>query len=130
MIIIRKVRSSLLTKFNQPRGKAGEFSELDWDKEMNRILKDPAYRKIDPDGWRTVVDRHFGRDVVNRELGAIAKYSPPPKQNPQSIQKNGLNPKLLLAGLGVAGAVGAGAYFIRRRRSKNGKQIIERVRRK
>jgi len=130
MIIIRKVRSSLLTKFNQPRGKAGEFSELDWDKEMNRILKDPAYRKIDPDGWRTVVDSHFGRDAVNRELGAIAKYSPPPKQNPQSIQKNGLNPKLLLAGLGVAGAVGAGAYFIRRRRSKNGKQIIERVRRK
>lgn len=127
MIIIRKVRSSLLTKFNQPRGKAGEFSDWDWDKEMNRILKDPAYRKIDPDGWRTVVDSHFGRDAVNRELGAIAKYSPPPKQNPQSI---GLNPKLLLAGLGVAGAVGAGAYFIRRRRSKNGKQIIERVRRK
>ena len=30
----------------------------------------------------------------------------------------------------LVGAVGAGTYFIRRRRSKNGKQIIERVRRK
>jgi hypothetical protein len=129
MIVIRKVRSSLLTKFNQPRGKAGEFSDLDWDKKMNTILKDPVYRKIDPDGWRTVVDRHFGRDAVNRELGAIAKYSPPPKQNPQSIQKNRLNPKLLLAGLAATTAVGAGAYFIRKRKSKNGKQIIERVKR-
>jgi|LakMenE18May11ns_1017448.scaffolds.fasta_scaffold8509949_1 hypothetical protein len=43
--------------------------------------------------------------------------------------KSKIDPRLLLAGLGVAGAVGAGAYFIRRRRSKNGKQIVERVKR-
>ena len=48
---------------------------------------------------------------------------------PDFTEKAKLNPKLLLAGLGVAGAVGVGAYFIRRRKSKNGKQIIERVRR-
>ena len=48
---------------------------------------------------------------------------------PDFSSKSKLNPKLLLAGLGIAGAVGAGAYFIRKRRSKNGKQIIERVRR-
>ena len=43
-----------------------------------------------------------------------------------------LNSKALLAGLalaGAVGAVGAGAYFIRRRRSKKGKIIVERVRR-
>lgn len=48
---------------------------------------------------------------------------------PNFTDKAKLNPKLLLAGLGVAGVVGTGAYFIRRRRSKNGKQIVERVRR-
>jgi hypothetical protein len=41
-----------------------------------------------------------------------------------------LNPKLLLAGLAATTAVGAGAYFIRKRKSKNGKQTIERVRKK
>lgn len=43
--------------------------------------------------------------------------------------KSGSNSKAVLAGLAAAGLVGAGAYFIRRRKSKNGKQIIERVRR-
>jgi len=38
--------------------------------------------------------------------------------------------KLLLAGLGVTGLVGAGAFFTRRRRSKNGKIVVEQVRRK
>ena len=54
------------------------------------------------------------------------KYS---QTNPKTVAKSGSNSKAVLAGLAAAGLVGAGAYFIRRRRSKNGKQIIERVRR-
>ena len=113
MIVIRKVGSSPSTKFNQPRFTTGEFSDFDWDKEMENALKDPVYRKIDPDGWRKVVDSHFGRDAVNRELGAIAKYFPPPKQ---SIQKKRIKPQAIISRIGVG--------------IKNGKMIVERVNRK
>jgi LPXTG-motif cell wall-anchored protein len=55
------------------------------------------------------------------------KYS---QTNPKTVPKPGRsNSKAVLAGLAAAGLVGAGAYFIRRRRSSKGKQIIERVRR-
>jgi len=54
------------------------------------------------------------------------KYS---QTNPKTVPKSGSNSKAVLAGLAAAGLVGAGAYFIRRRRSSKGRQIIERVRR-
>lgn len=128
MIIIRKTRSSLPSTFDQSLPTKGEFSDA-IDESMLEILKNPEYRRME--GWRELVEDHFGRDTVNRELGAISKYSPP-QQRLKANSKPGLNPKLLLAGLRVAGAVGAvgaGAYFIRRRRSKKGKTIVERVRR-
>ena len=54
------------------------------------------------------------------------KYS---QTNPKTAAKSGSNSKAVLAGLAAAGLVGAGAYFLRRRRSKTGKMIIEQVRR-
>ena len=54
------------------------------------------------------------------------KYS---QTNPKTVAKSGSNSKAVLAGLAAAGLVGAGDYFLRRRRSKTGKMIIEQVRR-
>jgi len=72
-------------------------------------------------------------DAFREAKERAAKGVPPPKFNfdfMDNTPKQKISPGLLLAGLGATAAVGAGAYFIRRRKSKNGKQVVERVRKK
>lgn len=106
--------------------------EIRYQKELGVDPWDePFERKIDP--------RANSRPPSYQRLlnAGVDPNSPPPPQSPgsQSTKKplpKPSNSKALLAGLalaGAVGAVGAGAYFIRRRRSKKGKTIVERVRR-
>jgi len=104
-------------------------------RDLARQLKDPWNDWFDPE--------KINRTAPNQQVPPSTRFlnpgvdpsSPSPGQSPntatnsKTIPKPGSNSKAILAGLGVAGLVGAGAYFIRRRRSSKGKQIIERVRR-
>lgn len=109
------------------------YRQLRWDQE--RMLRDPWDDWFDPEK----IDRN---SFVNSNPSSPTRLLPggvdpdSPPQTPNQATKKPLpkasNSKALLAGLalaGAVGAVGAGAYFIRRRRSKKGKTIVERVRR-
>ena len=108
-----------------------------WEsRNLARRLRDPWSDWFDPE--------KINRTAPNQQLPpsprllspGVDPSSPPPPQPPntatnsKTVTKPGSNSKVVLAGLAAAGLVGAGAYFIRRRRSSKGKQIIERVRRK
>ncbi len=102
---------------------------------MARQLKDPWNDWFDPE--------KINRTAPNQQVPPSTRFlnpsvdasPPPPPQSPntatnsKTVTKPGSNSKAVLAGLAAAGLVGAGAYFIRRRKSSKGKQIIERVRR-
>ena len=104
-------------------------------RDQKEMLRDPWDDWFDPEK----IDRN---SFVNSNPSSPTRLLPggvdpdsPPQTPNQSTKKplpKPLNSKALLAGLalaGAVGAVGAGAYFIRRRRSKKGKTIVERVRR-
>ena len=92
--------------------KSGDF--LEWHVN-NFDKKNPRYQN-DP-GFKAETDKYV--DNVNKF-----------RIDPESNRAFGKRVTKIYGAtaLGLA-AVGAGAYFLRRRRSKNGKQIIERVRR-
>jgi hypothetical protein len=96
-------------QFKQAVKNAPDFDNMYWDEAEEARAK--AREKFS-ENTRKVTDEV--KENASKNLGG---------------NKSKIDPRLLLAGLGVAGAVGAGAYFIRRRRSKNGKQIVERVKR-
>ena len=56
------------------------------------------------------------------------QVKPPPTISEDTIRALDRTVKISTLGLGLA-TVGAGVYYLRKRKSKNGKQIIERVRR-
>jgi hypothetical protein len=94
---------------------------------------EPFSRKVDSKGNPKMPS--FPRLLGSGTEPGITGDTPPPQSpntatNSKTVTKSGSNSKAVLAGLAAAGLVGAGAYFIRRRRSSKGKQIIERVRRK
>ncbi len=105
-------------------------------RDLARQLKDPWDDWFDPE--------KINRTAPNQQVPPSTRFlnssvdasPPPPPQSPntatnsKTVPKPGRsNSKAILAGLAAAGLVGAGAYFIRRRKSSKGKQIIERVRR-
>lgn len=65
------------------------------------------------------------KEKVNQKV----HVEPPKVDDLFDSPKKKINPKLLLAGLVGTGVLGAGAMFIRRRRTKNGKIVVEQVRR-
>jgi hypothetical protein len=129
MIIIRRVvrsRSnayfSLESLDDRYRNLLSKISEIEdtykeWDTPKNA---ERGYR------WELSDDAARIESKLNRKSS--------PASNTQSVKNPSLKGLSKGSALSVAllsaGAIGAGAYFIRKRRSKNGKQIIERVRRK
>ena len=102
------------------KGRADPNFAPEWVKGM----KDGEYTALHEDLYRKARD-------FQQKTGSKISQSVPPPPPPKTLQKPS-NSKALLAGLalvGAAGVVGTGAYFIRRRRSKKGKTIVERVRR-
>ena len=101
-------------------GRTDEAIDSHYD-DLLRAVDDPDYA---PD-WVKKLDEESSRASSGKAKPLNSKAASSGKAKP-------LNSKALLAGLalaGAVGAVGAGAYFIRRRRSKKGKTIVERVRR-
>lgn len=100
-----------------PESKQNDF----FGDRSKRVGKGGGFKSADPDA---------------RPNSQIAKYQPTPKGGhgiKTGVFRGGSirNQILLAAGTGVAlGAVGAGAMFIRRRRTKKGKIVVENVRRK
>jgi len=135
MIIVRRVIHKKTTSFGlfTPE-QLGQTFQCNFAKQSYRGISDPwdepFSRKVDPKGNPKM-------PPSPRLLSpGVDPSSPPPPQPPntatnsKTVTKPGSNSKAVLAGLAAAGLVGAGAYFIRKRRSSKGKQIIERVRRK
>ena len=111
------------------------WTSKNFDRQLRELGQDPWDAWFDPEK----IDRN---SFVNSNPSSPTRLLPggvdpdSPPQAPNQATKKPLskasNSKALLAGLALAGAVGAagaGAYFIRRRRSKKGKTIVERVRR-
>ena len=114
----------------------GLVDEEDFKRHIDEIFKGRADPGYTPDWVKGMKDGELTKEyasannLIKKSSALTETPKPPPKPPSKPISKPGLNSKLLLAGLAAAGLVGAGAYFIRRRRSSKGKQIIERVRRK
>lgn len=90
---------------------------VDWgDGYTKRGYANPKYRS-DP-AFKKDIDEMY--DAVKRA-----------RSDPARMRTVGARVTLGAGGLALAaGVVGAGIYFIRKRRSKNGKQVVERVRRR
>ena len=108
-----------------------------WDSRiLARQLRDPWFDWFDPEKINRTAPNQQVPPSTRLLSPGVDPSSPPPPQSPntatnsKTVAKSGSNSKAVLAGLAAAGLVGAGAYFIRKRRSSKGKQIIERVRRK
>ena len=137
MIIVRRVIHKKTTSFGlfTPE-QLGQTFQCNFAKQSYRGISDPwdepFSRKVDPKGNPKMPS--FQRLLGSGAEPGIPRDTPRPQPpntatNSKTVTKPGSNSKAVLAGLAAAGLVGAGAYFIRRRRSSKGKQIIERVRR-
>ena len=131
MIIIRRIRHKNSALFQK------EFAQLrdPWDNWFDPV-RDPWDDWFDPEKInRTIQDQQVPASTRFLNPGVDTDPSPRPQSpnttsNSKTVAKSGkLNSKAVLAGLAAASLAGAGAYFIRRRKSKKGKTIIERVRR-
>ena len=138
---VRSQRQQIKQRFEEAE-KVAQNTKQSY-REISDPWDEPFSRKVDPKGNPKMPS--FQRLPGSGTEPGIPNSPPPPQPgiprdtprpqppntatNSKTVTKPGSNSKAVLAGLAAAGLVGAGAYFIRRRRSKNGKQIIERVRR-
>lgn len=113
MIVVRRTPEKILANFDAFHWigrKALHFVERELEKDFRnpRYQTDPRFREFTDKTWE----------------GAQKA-----RVDPNHLRKVGMR---ISAGLGATtlglGAIGAGAYFLRRRKTKNGKTIVERVR--
>lgn len=131
MIIVRRVIGSRSTaNFNLGNRADDLLARINAIESAYKQQQEFASKKVNPYSYDDFVEsRASGKNISPPKVSTASPNTSVNSDFKASLTRGGIPAPLIGAALGV-GTAATAHYFWRKRRSKNGKQVIERVRRK